>query len=176
MSRVNEIKGSRLNLGRSDCITCVSCNCKRLDSRQRNIRNFDINVRWVRKFFLQWQWTILTTSDKIKFFLVFPDYNWVWAKKALETRNERCKLLTSGFRQTSLKWKKYSCLEQDSNPRLPASWLFADLLTSVKLPNVVTRLCSGYHARLVLRGGAGSNPAQDTTFSFISETCVESHW
>ena len=36
---------------------------------------------------------------------------------------------------------------------------------------MVTRWCSGYHARLVLRGDASSNPARDTNFSFISETC-----
>ena len=34
--------------------------------------------------------------------------------------------------------------------------------------SVVTRWCSGYHAKLALRGDAGSNPARDVNFSFIS--------
>ena len=40
--------------------------------------------------------------------------------KALETMEERCKSLTSGFRHTSLKWKKNLCPGQDSNLHLPA--------------------------------------------------------
>ena len=35
---------------------------------------------------------------------------------------------------------------------------------SCHISSVVTQWCSGYHARLVLRGGAGSNPARDTSF------------
>ena len=54
-----------------------------------------------------------------------------------------------------------------------------DLLTSIKLPHIQ---CGGPDGAVditpdySMRGDAGSNPARDTNFSFISETCVESHW
>ena len=55
------------------------------------------------------------------------------------------------------------CLERKMSFGLAAF----DLLTSIKVatyPIWWTRWCSGYHARLVLRGDAGSNPARDTLF------------
>ena len=64
--------------------------------------------------------------------------------------------------------------------KMPLGLIAFYILTSINfkchISNVMTRWWSGYHARLVLRGDPDSNPARDTNFSFISETCVESHW